>query len=54
MVYPHIQFHDFTALLLRKCSDTIFNFSSHFICKDPEPIFGDPDNVILAVPYCLC
>jgi len=51
MICLHIQFHYLATLLLRKCPDTVFNFFSYLARKNPEPIFRDSDNLILAVPY---
>jgi len=51
MINLNIQFKNFTTLLLWQGSDTVFYRLSNFTCENLETVFGNPNDIILAVPY---
>jgi hypothetical protein len=51
MVFLDIQLDDLAVALSTEYPNTGSNFLGQFVFQYPEAVFGDPDNVILAVPY---
>jgi hypothetical protein len=50
MIDLHVEFNNFTALLLGEYMNTIFNLDANCAFQDTKTILGNPYNVILAVP----
>jgi hypothetical protein len=51
MIHLHIQFYDLAMLPLWKGPDTIFNLLTNFSCQYFKSIFGNPNDMVLTMPY---
>jgi hypothetical protein len=49
----YVQFNNLAAFLLRKGSDAIGHFPAYLSGQNLESVFGNPYNMVLAMPYCV-
>lgn len=49
-----IELYGFTVILFTEYPDTGSNLLSQFAFQHSEAIFRDPDDMMLAMPYCMC